>query len=328
MWCTVALTILCAGCHAQTVDTWASKRTTPASERTTPIERREIKDGTGRSITYFIGHPKHPAPLVLMIEGSGCVPVMHFGASPDETYTTLFDFLPFAAEGNFTVMAVEKPFTGMVGREQPGTALSCSPAFNADFTAESWLAALRAALTDARRQPWVDQSRTMVIGESEGAVMASLLAGHDNSITDVALIGGSGTTQLFDFVAFAYRRCADVSPCLSQIQSQVAAIKADPTSSTLFAWGHPYKRWSSFFQVDPSEELLRSSARVYLVFGTSDDAVPPLSEEIAVAKLTAAGRDVTVRRVPNGAHNLSQMGDHSNIDNEYRKILAWFHTKS
>lgn len=50
--------------------------------------------------------------------------------------------------------------------------------------------------------------------------------------------------------------------------------------------------------------LLRSRARVYMAFGTDDDSTPPLSEEIAVAKLKVAGTDVPVRRVPKNANHM------------------------
>jgi pimeloyl-ACP methyl ester carboxylesterase len=71
-----------------------------------------------------------------------------------------------------------------------------------------------------------------VFGHSEGAVMAAPLAGHDPHITDVVFIGGSGTTQLFDFIAGAYRKCFDVSVCIAEIDRQLQAINANPSSST------------------------------------------------------------------------------------------------
>ncbi|HMN43050.1 MAG TPA: alpha/beta fold hydrolase [Povalibacter sp.] len=303
-------------------------RSAATDERIAPVpgtafEARQIKDKLGRNITYYVSRPKNPAPLLLMIQGSGCVPVMNI--QPGGAYSTLFNLLPFGNEGRFTVLSVEKPFAGVAPGQDPGTAQSCSADFNADFTAESWLEALRASLDDARRLPWVDKSRTVVFGISEGAVMGALLAGHDDRITDVISIGGSGTTQLFDFISLSYQRCFDVSTCLTDVDNQARAIAADPTSATSFAWGHSYKRWASFFRVDPAEELLRSRARFYLAFGTHDEAVPALSQEIAVAKLMAAGRDLTVRRVPNAGHNLMQSGapDFGNLDKEFRAALSW-----
>jgi pimeloyl-ACP methyl ester carboxylesterase len=291
----------------------------------TPFERREIVDALGRTVTFYVSHPKKsPAPVLLMVQGSGCAKVLNEqGAS---SYSTLFNLVPYAEEGEFTVVAVEKPFAGEADRRNSGTALSCSPKFNSDFTADRWLVAIRAALEDARKSPWVDTRRTLVFGISEGAVMADMLAGRDSSITDVVSIGGPGTTQLFSFVADAYEHCPDPAECLADIHRKFQDIEADPESSTRFAWGHPFKRWSSFFRIDPGEELLRSKARVYIAFGTKDRATPPLSEEIAVAKLELAGRDLTVRRVAGAGHSLANEThpDYRDVDKEFRSALNWF----
>jgi len=289
----------------------------------TPFEQRAVTDGTGRAITYYVSHPKKPkAPILLMIQGSGCVPIMH--VQPGGTFTTLFDLGPFAQDGDFTVMAVEKPFADGK-QEHSGMATSCGREFNEDFTAESWLLALRTALKDARTLAWVDTSRTLLFGFSEGANMADMLAGHDDTITDVIAMGGSGTTQLFDFVAKCYRSF-EPQACLSETERNVAAINANPSSATEFAWGHPYKRWSSFFRLDTGDELLKSKARIYIAFGTGDTATPALSEEVAIAKLRAAGRDLTVRRVPDAGHTLSSTSNPSwsDLDREYRDALKWF----
>lgn len=289
----------------------------------THFERRIVQDATARNITYYVSRPNvASAPIMLMIQGSGCTPVLTIregGAS-----SSIFNLEKFAREGKFTVIAVEKPFAG--GGPNSGAGQGCSGAFNADFTAESWHTALKAALQDARKLTWVDHRRTLVLGASEGAVMASMLAADDPAITDIISISGSGTTQLFDFVIQAYRACFDTSACLANIQSNVAAITSDPNSSTRFAWGHPYKRWTSFFAVDPGELLLKSKARVYIAIGTADDSVPAISQELTAAKLLVGGRDVTVRRVVDGTHSLNRKGSSNwdDLERELNAALEWF----
>jgi pimeloyl-ACP methyl ester carboxylesterase len=306
----------------------AGRVAAPGAVPGVPLVRHQVRDPLGRIVTYYVSHPARAAPLMLMIQGSGCEPIVH--SAPRGSYSTLFDLLPFAKEGKFTVMAVEKPFSGQERGAEPGTAIGCSPSFNADFTAESWLAALEASLGDARHLPWIDRRRTLVFGHSEGAVMAALLAGRDRRITDAIIIGGSGTSQLFDFIVRAYRPCpgSHEAPCadiLSDIDTKLRAIQAAPGSTSL-VWGHPYRRWSSFFRIDPGDALMRSKARVYIAFGTADQNVPPLSQEVLVGRLLAAGRDVTVRRVPGADHMLAPLGtnDFHDTDREYRRALDWF----
>ena len=286
----------------------------------TPLSREETRDALGRTIVYYRSHPGRPAPVLLLVQGSGCAPVIRTqGAS---SYSTLFDLLPLAADPRFTVVAVEKPSAPPDG--PGGTAEGCGAAFNVDFTAERWLAALRAAIDAVERQTDVAHDRLVVLGTSEGAVMADLLAGRDRRVSEVISISGSGTTQLLDFLALAYARCFDRSPCLKAVEAQARAIRADPQSVTRFAWGHPFRRWTSFFAVDPGVELVRSRARAYLAIGGEDQSVPALSQEVAVAKLLAAGRDVTVQRVVEGDHALAGAGGGLDaLDAEMRRALDW-----
>ena len=289
----------------------------------TSFEHRIVRDGNARDVAYYLSRPKTAAaPIMLVIQRSGCTPVLNI--KDGMVSSSIFNLEKFAKAGNFTVIAVEKPFSG--AGVSSGSAQGCSDAFNADFTAESWSSALRAALSDARKMAWVDHSRTLVFGTSEGAVMASVLAANDPTITDVVFISGSGTTQLFDFTAQAYGTCFDVSVCLADIERKVDAIKNDPNSSTKFAWGHPHKRWTSFFALDPGELLLRSKARVYIAIGTADEAVPALSQEVAAAKLLLGRRDVTIRRVPDGTHSLNRRGatNWDELDRELTTALEWF----
>jgi pimeloyl-ACP methyl ester carboxylesterase len=290
----------------------------------TPFVRHAVTDSSGRRVTYLISTPKAAqAPLLLRIQGSGCSPVM--SVSQGTVFSSEFNLVQMAGEGRFAVMVVEKPFAGQT-TDVRGEATQCSAAFNADFTAESWLVALQASLRDARAASRVDPRRTLVMGASEGAVMATLLAAADPAVTDVVAIGGSGTSQAYDFIVNAYTTCFDVPRCLAQFEERARAIALKPDSATDFAWGHPYKRWTSFFRADPADALLRSRARVYIAFGTADRSVPALSQEIMVAKLLVAGRDVTVRRVPDAGHSLTFGNQHDaeNMDREYAAALAWF----
>ncbi len=285
-----------------------------------PFNKHEITDSLGRTVTYYVSRPSQPEPLMLMIQGSGCTPV--FLPAEQGVVSTLFNAVPNAQSGRFTVLVVDKPFAGEKPGAKRGAARDCSLAFNQDFTAERWLEALRAALADARKLPQVDRSRTLVWGHSEGAVMAALVAGHEPYVTDVVWFAGAGTTQLFDQFAQAYDTCFDRSKCLEETERLARAILAKPDSATDFAWGHPFKRWASFYRASPVDELLKSKARVYIGDGTQDRSVSVMSLELMAARLISAGHDVTIRRVPDADHSLN--GPDTTTADEYRRALEWF----
>ena len=279
-------------------------------------------------VRYVISQPAHKVPLVLFVQGSGCTPPF-VGLGTPNRYSTVFNFIPLAQRGDYAVMVVDKPNQPDAPPQgQPGVATACPAAFNAYFSYDSWLDTLRGALRHALALPWVDGSRVLVFGVSEGAVMAAGLARALPEVTHVAMIGGTGTSQLFDFAANAYRAGTgddDTLARLRDIDATVDAINADPRSSVKFAWGHTYLRWSSFFAQAPGENLVQSKARVYLASGMRDDSVPVLSTEVAYARLRALGRDVTFRRVPRAGHGLmAEGGTMADVQKDYDAIMAWF----
>lgn len=163
---------------------------------------------------------------------------------------------------------------------------------------------------------------------SEGGALAAGLALALPQVTDVALSGASGTTQLYDFVARIHQgRGSDVEKAreLDLLDTTVADILADPASGSKFAWGHPYRRWSSFFAQSAGDNLLQSKARVYIVSAMQDMATPPLSTEVMVAQLRGKGRDVTIRRLPTANHDMVPAGSGmAEVQAEYEAIMRWF----
>lgn len=296
--------------------------------QTGPAEFQSYKlsSKSGPEIEYYITKTKEKAPLLLFIQGSGCTPVF-IPSSPKLYGSTVYNLIPFAALGKYAVMVVKKPYTA--SKPVPtGTKNYCPREFNEYFTAETWSNAIQVAFRHARELPWVDAKRSLVLGFSEGATIASVLAGSEPGVTNVALIGATGPTQYYDFVVAAYRGASDddeVQKKLTELDVQRAKIAASPDSADEFAWGHPYKRWSSFFRASSTQHLLKSKAKVYIVSGMQDKNVPILSTETLASELITAGHDVSIRRIPRAGHNLFiEGGSWSDSDPEYHRILKWF----
>lgn len=294
----------------------------------TEILHFNLAQPSGPEVEYFISKTEHPAGIILFLQGSGCTPVfLNLGTAQQSS--TVYNFIPWAMAGKYAIMVVNKPYGPAERPAKEGDgALSCPRQFNDYFSLDSWVHHLRLALAHARKLPFVDARRMLVFGVSEGATVAAALAGGDPGITDVALVGASGPTQLFDFVLGAYKAPGsdtDISARLDELDATRKQIFAKPDSTTDFAWGHTYKRWSSFFRGSSSANLLKSQARVYIASGMQDRSVPILSTESMLSELQAAGRDVTMRRVPDAGHSLLPDGAPFDLlDAEYARILRWY----
>lgn len=314
---------------------YASASAAPAAVKEEPFEfktfsfaRITLHDGGSAPVRYYLSKPAHKAPLVLYIQGSGCIPPFA-GLGTANRSSNIYSWIPLAAEKRYAVMAVEKPSQSEEPQQgDPGSAVGCAGDFNRHFSYDTWLATLKQALRHALARPEVDARRVLVIGMSEGAPMAAGLARELAEVTDVVLIAANGPTQLYDFAANIYRSNGSDEDKLKQLQEldrTYGAIAADPTSTSKFAWGHPYLRWSSFFAQSTAENLAHSKARVYLASGMQDDSVPILSTEVLYAQLRTQGRDVTFRRIPLAGHQLVPEGRPvPEAQQEYDAFMAWF----
>jgi uncharacterized protein (TIGR03067 family) len=184
----------------------------------------------------------------------------------------------------------------------------------------------------------VDWTRALVVGHSEGGIVAAHLAAANSRATHVAVLAGGGPTQLFDLVELARRRRQpDEDPAAGerrarQVYEGWARVLADPDNADKFWMGHPHRRWSSFLKTSTLEGLLASRAAVFLAHGTADRAVPVASFDVLRAELTTRGRDVTVERLEGYDHGFRKPGEPATEFAGFQQVLDrvtdWFLRKS
>jgi len=307
-----------------------------------PYDRFQVKDEESREITYYLSTPPkggdgRPLPLVLWVQGSGCDSAFQ-RANDGRIGGGLQNLVFLEGKGRCRVMVVEKPGVNFLDSSaMPGSCEGCSEDFKREYAADRWALALEASLRDAMKRPDIDRTRVLAAGHSEGASMVAKVAADVPEVTHVACLSGAGTTQLFDMAVIA-RRSRAGSPDgddaarearVEEVYRQAADIAADPESTAKSAWGHPYRRWSSFFGLSPVDELKRTRARVYLAYGTADESVPVESNDLARAELFAAGRDVTCERIVGADHGF-RVGTGEDCMSQFNavigRVVSWFLT--
>jgi len=144
-------------------------------------------------------------------------------------------------------------------------------------TLENRVADVDAVIRYLVHQPWVDPSRIVVIGHSEGAVVAAKIAATNRRVTHVACLGVNGFTQMYDFIVSVRMQVAagkltteDGEKQINELQQQFKKIFADPDSITKFWQGVTYKRWHSYFMESSTEDLLKAEIPVFIAIGTDD----------------------------------------------------------
>jgi pimeloyl-ACP methyl ester carboxylesterase len=168
----------------------------------------------------------------------------------------------------------------------------------------------------------------LVVGHSEGGIVAAHVAAADRQVTHVAVLAGGGPTQLFDLVELARQRSRPNEPPgaatarVDQFYKDWMKVFADPDNPDKLWLGHPYRRWSSFLRTSTLEGLLQSEARVYLAQGTTDKAVAVAGFDLLRAELAARGRDVTSERLEGYDHSFRKAGEPASSIDGMRDLLG------
>jgi hypothetical protein len=157
---------------------------------------------------------------------------------------------------------------------------------------------VRVELAWLRKQPGIDPRRVGLIGHSEGAFIALVVAAGDPSLAAIALLAGSGVPgeQLNTWQTI---QTIDHDPAVppERRDAEIKRQLADRSDWTV--------RDTAFVAADPADYARRVTVPALILQGGNDLHVPPRSAERLAQTLRAAGdREVSVRIFPHLSHTL------------------------
>jgi len=216
----------------------------------------KFKDG-GQALYYSfdLGAPSAGSTLIFFVSGSGC-------ASVKARFPGYFD--PIQHQLDARVLVLQKR-----GIEENSNGNSCSRTFvHTDYfdqTVADQTEFINYQLGKQSTRP----KAIVLMGASEGSVVAAKIASIDSRMTHLALIGSGGST-----VRENLRLLSRKIWYLSAPEEKFAAIATEPGSTTKSAWGHSYKYWSSLLDVDIGNLLLSLDIPIVMAMGEQDESVP------------------------------------------------------
>lgn len=222
------------------------------------------------------------------------------------------------------MLAVEKP--GVEYLDDQGDRPmqeACRPEFAREHTLERWTEAIAAALQAGRELPMIDDGRIMVIGISEGGVVAVRVSNVEPSVTHAASLSGGGPNHLFVLSQYVRERGLDPE---QEVFACWERVRAEPNSDTQYCLDHPYRHWSSFLRTSLVEESLESAARLYFVHGSEDRQNPVEGFDVLRAELTAKGRAAVFERLEGASHSLDLPGQKTpdGLRAVFARLRSWF----
>ena len=169
-----------------------------------------------------------------------------------------------------------------------------------DATTMDFAGDIRAAVAYLRTRPEIDASRIGLVGHSEGAQIAPIVAADDSALRAIVMVAGPSRVG---------RRISDAQVAYVMDEAKLTGAARDSalrvndaardTMMTQNAW---IRFWMSY---DPLPVARRVKAPVLILQGATDRQVTAdQAEELAAAVRSGGNRDVTVRVFPNMNHLL------------------------
>ena len=288
--------------------------------------RRYVAEGRdGKRITFYLSiqqAPSHPVPLIVWVQGTGCS--SHFVRVGEHIGSKLQSLLYSVARGRARVLAVEKPGVEFLDdHPDDSDARACRPEFRVEYTLDRWAATIADAIQAAQALPGVDASKTLVIGHSEGGIVAMRVSNVAPLVTHAASLSGGGPVYLFHLAEFMRSRRLDAE---KEVYACWSDILKDPDSDTKFCWGQTYRQWSSFMKTSIIAEALKSHALLYFAHGTADTQNSIAGFDVLRAELAAKQRDAVFERIEGADHALDLPNQKvpEGLEAVFGRVVDWF----
>ncbi len=289
-----------------------------------PFRRYVVAGGDGQQITFYLSTRQAPGsvPLIVWVQGTGCS--SQFVSVGGRMSRGLQGVLYSVARGRARILAVEKP--GVEFLDDPADdsdARNCRPEFRAKYTLDRWAATIADAIQAAQKLPGVDASKTLVLGHSEGGIVAMRVSNVSPVVTHAASLSGGGPVYLFHLAEFMRSKGLDAE---KEVYTCWNEILQDPESITKFCWGQTYRQWSSFMKTSIIEEALKSHAHLYFAHGTADMQQTIAGFDVLRAELAAKQRDAVFQRIEGADHALDLPNQKvpEGLEAVFGRVEDWF----
>jgi len=297
-----------------------------------PWLRYHTLDSLGRTIDFYLSEAGRgdTLPLVVFVQGSSAS--SQFAQVGDRIvgnngHSTINDVV----RGKARLLIVEKPgISYLMTPGDSGIAAAAYADFRREHTLERWCEATHAAIEAARSLDEIRDDRLLIIGHSEGGLVASKLAADMDFVTHVAVLAGGGPSQLYDICRLAAQGTFfshvsdDSTQRVKYMLGMWDQIQHDPDNPERLFFGHAFPRWSSFLKTSVMEQLGHCNARIFVAQGGRDEAVAPETAEMLYAQLLAAGKDVKYVYRADADHNFVNADGVDGWGPLHAEILEWF----
>jgi dienelactone hydrolase len=274
------------------------------------------------SITFYLSEFKQSSylPLIIYVQGSGNNSLFAKDSSGRVLPRSGHISWTLDAKDKAKVLIVEKPGVRFLEQTLNNTE------FDKKFSLETWSKQIENAIAYVVANEKIDTSRVLIVGHSEGGIVAARVAKNMASlISHTAILAGEGPSQLYSLYKFTeageffYANGKSEIDRMDSLQKTWQKILTEPSATDKKFWGFTYLRWSSFLKTSVMEELNNYNGKILILQGDADRNVHPESAKILYIDLLSKGKSATLELIPNADHSFN-ISNSSNI-NGWQEII-------
>jgi pimeloyl-ACP methyl ester carboxylesterase len=284
----------------------------------------------GHPIDVYAAHDAQPKPVVILIHGSGCAPLMT--QDPDGSFhdTSLFQDLVAPRLSALHFVMVDKRgvepvrFSAAMTQRDRINAFeeagrSCSAEYIQNVTKQSRVADIIATTVALEHQPWARE--IILAGHSEGThvVTGVLRAMQRPNITAAGLFASAGPIPFFG--GYVARGAGD----RGQFQSVFDRIRMLQRADDDFIYeGLPARRWRTFWlDSTPIEDVRDSTVPLFVAQGGRDDTTLSADLFTLEAVRQQPNRPIRYVVVQDANHSFATPDGRSRLADVVDDFLRW-----
>ena len=249
---------------------------------TSPIRADSLQRADGSLITYHLLNraTEGRQSLILMLQGSGCGPVIERKWLRTEP--------PVLAPGR-AVLAIEKYGVADGNITANGFEDGCSHDYWRGNTLHQRVFDATQTLAHLRKEEWWN-GELIIYGGSEGGAIAAMLAPLIPETRSVIIFSSGIGVSVSDLI-----RSAIPVPVAAQLPAILKEAKANPSPTKRFG-GASYRWWAEAADIIPARLLLQTDAPILFIHGTRDQFAPLSAARATQTMFIEAGKNNLVYR--------------------------------
>jgi pimeloyl-ACP methyl ester carboxylesterase len=263
------------------------------------LHKIEIPRRDGSLIETYISTTKdgelHQKPVIFILQGSGGNSVFSFAG--DKIYKPFLFKQLQKHKKEWHIICIEKRGVKFGDNVNASGYEKCSQEYVEHATKEGRGNDVSTVIDYLNDHNIYNQKELVLIGHSEGSMVAPYVAAINSKVTHMVLLGYSATHGLLDFL-ITQRRDLETnkineSEFLEDYDWLIDKFKdvhqhGDSLKELL---GHTYKRWDSYSFGVTLEDLMRVDVPIFLGIPTSDRSAPAIGSDIVIAEFIKAGKN-------------------------------------